>query len=244
LFDSVVDTWDSNGERNSFLGNKWEPWFTDVHRNLTNRNFLYSPHLNINPDFNWSRTVGNTPTTADGEFVEKWNVKANGMTFAITPTFYTSTAKSSDSGSERYVNVVISVPNSNDFEIYQTEANKISKYQEKKITFSAKIYNNGAAAVKAKFYVGFDTDNNGTDDESATSKIIYLKQGMNDIMALVETPEISIDNQANTIGYKLLLVDIPGTVNLDVYFIKLEFAEVSTNLVVNHVLEKVLIDNA
>ncbi len=226
------------------LTNSWVPWHTSIHRNVQHLNYIPNPHLVLNPDFNWSRTKGNTPTTADGEFVEKWFVKANGMTFSITPTYYTSTTNSSDSGSERFVNVDITIVNSSPFILYQTFGNKLSKFQDKQLTYSARVFNNNSDVVKCKFQVGFDTNNDTTIDVTDESTVHYIQPGPNDIVMRVDTSKITADNQNNTVYLQFVLFDLTVAIDLDVFFIKPEFATDSTPLLVDHILEKVLIDNA
>lgn len=230
--------------QNNEVGNEWSPWFTSLHRNVQHLNYLPNPHLVLNPDFNWSRTKGTTPTTSNGEFVEQWDVDAGGATFSITPTNYTSTTNSSGTGSELYPAIRISVTTANDFEIYQTSSNNIQKYQDKQLAFSIRIFNNNSDPVKAKFKVDFDTDNDTVIDVTSESKAVYIQPGIQDIVMRVDTPVIATDNQTNTVYLKLVFFDLSGTPSLDLYFIKPEFATDSTPLVVDHIQEKVLIDNA
>jgi hypothetical protein len=241
-YDTTLPLYDRMVE-NNYTSTNWFPWFTTLHRNIQHLNTLPNNHLVLNPDFHWSRTKGNTPTVADGEFVEEWDVRSNGMTFSITPTFYTSTQPSSLTGSQRYVNVDITAVNSNEFEIYQQIANKISKFQNKKITFTALIDNKETFSFKIKFYVGFDTNDDGTDDVTAISKAVHINPGVQEVMVLVETPKITADNQANKINLKLLCFDLTSPIEFDLFFIKPEFSVITTNLLVDHTLEKVLIDN-
>ena len=222
---------------------EWQSWFDDVLRTINNHGFLYNDHLTVNPDFNWSRTKGNTPTVADGEFVEKWNVKANGMTFSITPTYYTSTQDSSLTGSERYVNVNITTVNSSDFIIYQLIPKKLSKFQGRKITLSAYIKNNDSNKLKAKFYIGFDLTGGGTDTYSAESKAVFVNPDSNEIFATIQCPKIDTDNQTNVITIAIKLFDLANPVDVDVYYIKPEISDSSTMLHVEHPLEKYKIDN-
>jgi hypothetical protein len=228
--------------QNDKLTRNWLSWFNSLFSN-SNQNISANSYFILNPDFNWSRTKGNTPTIADGEFVEKWNVKANGMTFSITPTYYTSTTNSSFTGSERYVNVAISSVNSNDFVIYQTVPKILSLLQNKKATLSASIYNHNTITVIAKFYIGFDLTGGGTDSYSIESGIVELKSGINDIFATVSCPKISVDNQTNIITIAVKLVQLGSAVNLDMFFIKPEVGEEKTMFHVEHTLEKLKIDN-
>lgn len=221
----------------------WQAWLSDLVNIINNHSALNNEHVNTNPDFHWSRTKGNTPTTVDGEFVEKWSVKSNGMTFSVTPTFYSSTTYSSDSGSDRYVNVNISVFNANEFVLYQSLPKKLSKLQSKNITVSGKVKNNTANKVNCYIYIGFDLTGGGVDSYSARSKAILLESGDNNINVTIECPSISVDNQTNVVTVALKLYGITNAVNLDVLYIKPEISGAQTALYVDHSLEKYKIDN-
>lgn len=236
IFDDVLT------KENSPTAN-WLNWFNEAHRTFEAHNNLINDALVLNPDFNWSRTKGNTPTTADGEFVEKWDVISNGMTFSITPTYYTATENSSLTGSERYVNVAITAFNSSDFEIYQSIPKRIAKFQNREVTISFAANNNNNSKVQAKFYIGFDTNNDGIDEYSASSKTVFLENGFDNFFVTIKTPAIAIDNQNNTVRIMMKLINISSSVDLDLYYIKPEFSNVMTALHVDHTLEKIKIDN-
>lgn len=236
VYDKIIDD-----EKD--LTYKWQSWINSLRDNIDAHNYLVNEHVVLNPDFNWSRTKGSTPTVADGEFVEEWNVKANGMTFSITPTFYTSTTNGSNSGSERYVNVDITVINTNEFILYQSVPKMLSAFESKTMTFSSSIYNNGAA-FNVKFYVGFDMTGGGTDSYSAESRNIRIDSGYNEINAQFRTPAVATDNQTNVITLAMKLVNLTNVVDADVFFIKPEFSREPTPLYVNHTIEKLKIDNA
>lgn len=223
---------------------KWQSWLSDIHRSVNNHNLINNPSIALNSDFNWSRTKGNTPTIADGEFVDKWNVKANGMTFAITPTYYTSTQNNSATGSERFVNLNISGLNANDFIIYQSIPRYLSLLQNKVITFSFYTFNNSVHKTSIYAYIGFDTDNNGTDDHQALSKIITLNANSKNIgNCSIQCPKITIDNQINVVNLGIKLKNIQNVVNLDIIYLKYEISDTNTDLYIDHALEKLRIDN-
>jgi len=221
----------------------WQAWLNTIGIKINNHATLTNDSLLINPDFHWSRTKGNTPTTTDGEFVEKWNVKANGMTFSITPTFYTNTTYSSYTGSDRYVNITINTVNSNEFIIYQTINKELSLFQNRKITISSFALNNVANSFKCKFYIGFDLTGGGTNTYSADGKSLTIANGENDIVSTLTCPKVSTDNQTNVVTIALKLYDLVNPVNFNLYYIKPEVSETKTDLYVNHILEKLIIDN-
>ncbi len=225
----------------------WQTWLNQVYDALDNNAYLPNNHLALNPDFHWSRTVGNTPTIGNGEFVEEWDIDAGGMTSTVTPTFYTSTADNASTGSQRYVNFSVTAVNSNEYQIYQELPNKMSKFQGKSISFSALIKNNGTKAIKLKFHVGFDVDNSGTEDVVTESKAMYtsINAGKAETMsATFLCPRESTDNQNNNVFIKLIVYEVTDPFDFDLYFIKPEFSTFITPLYVDQTLEKLKIDNA
>ena len=225
----------------------WQTWLNQVYDALDNNAYLPNNHLVLNPDFNWSRTVGNTPTIGNGEFVEEWNIDTGGMTSTVTPTFYTSTANNSSTGSQRYVNFDVSAITANEYQIYQEVPNKLNKFQGKPISFSALIKNNGSSSIKIKFHVGIDVDNNGTEDVITESKAMFpaINAGKAEtISATFLCPTESTDNQNNKVFIKMIVYDVSGAFNFDLYFIKPEFSTFITPLYVDQTLEKLKIDNA
>lgn len=224
----------------------WQTWLNQIYDAVDNHGFLSNDHLVLNPDFHWSRTVGNTPTIGNGMFVEQWSVDVGGMTSTVTPTFYTSTINNAATGSQRYVNFDITAITSNNYEIYQEISNKLNKFEGKPISFSALIKNNGAKSIKLKFHVGFDIDNNGTEDVITESKAIFINPNVNRaelISATFFCPVESSDNQNNKVLIKIIIYDVTDPFEFDLYFIKPEFSKFITPLYVDQTLEKLKIDN-
>ena len=196
VYDKLLN---NNGEHSL----EWSRWFNRLHQYVKEFSFLSNDYLTINPDFHWSRTKGNTATTADGEFVEEWFVKADSVPFTITPTFYTSTTFSSDTGSQRYVNISIPTPDpAKQFDIYQQYPNYLSKFQNKDIAVSALIKNNNSNRNTVRFYLGIDTDNSGTDDFIAQSKSMIIDSDTTQLSSIFKSPVIDADNQSNTVTIK------------------------------------------
>ena len=222
---------------------QWQAWFIDIFNSINNSRALSNDPVTINPDFHWSRTKGNTPTTTDGSFVEQWNVKGGGMTYVITPTNYSSTSSGAGTGSARYAHVSITTVNGNEFSIYQSLPNRLSKLQGKNVTISSSIKNNLPSSVKCYFYIGFDLTGGGTDSYSGKSKVIYLSNGDNNINATISCPDIGVDNQTNIVTAAIKFYDLSGPVNLDIFYVKPEVSDSPTALHVDHSLEKYKIDN-
>ena len=225
----------------------WQTWVNQIYDAVDNHGFLPNDHVVLNPDFNWSRTKGNTPTVGNGEFVEEWDVDVGGMTSTVTPTFYTATLNNALTGSVRYVNFDVTAITSNNYEIYQTIDDKMNKFHNKPINFSALIKNNGAKTIKCKFHVGFDTNKDGTEDIVTESRAIFINP--NSIKAELITvtflcPTESSDNQNNRVYIKFIVFDVTDPFEFDLYFIKPEFSKFTTPLYVDQTLEKLKIDNA
>lgn len=225
----------------------WQTWLNQVYDVVDNHSYIPNDHVVLNPDFNWSRTVGNTPTVGNGEFVEEWNIDAGGMTSTVTPTFYTSTANNALSGSERYVNFSVTAINANEYVIFQEIDNKLNKFNGKPISFSALIKNNGSDSVKLKFHVGFDVNNDGTEDVISESKAIFagINAGKAELLSsTILCPTEPTDNQNNKVIIKMIVYDVSSPFDFDLYFIKPEFSKFVTPLYVDQTLEKLKIDNA
>lgn len=221
----------------------WQYWFNNIFRSVDAHNALVNSHLALNPDFHWSRTKGNTPTVADGEVVEQWNVISNGMTFSATPTYYTNTTFSSQTGSARYINLAITSANSSDFIFKQKIAKGVSSLQNKDMTFSLGIKNNDSNPIDGLFYVGFDLDNNGTDDYTTTSKKFSIKSGMQNLNLQLRCPKIASENYNNQITFALKLNNLINSSNIDLFYIKPEISGYKTPAYVDHTIEKLRIDN-
>ena len=243
---SLPPVYDKLIKENDFIHVEWQTWLNQIYDAVDNHGFLPNDHLVLNPDFHWSRTVGNTPTIGNGEFVEKWNVNVGGMTSTVTPTFYTSTVNNAQTGSQRYVNFDVTAITSNEYQIYQEIGNKLNKFEGKPISFSALIKNNGTKSIKLKFHVGFDVDNNGTEDIIKESKSIFVGANGNEaelISATFLCPVENNDNQNNKVLIKMIIFDVTDPFEFDLYFIKPEFSKFITPIYVDQTLEKLKIDN-
>lgn len=221
----------------------WQYWFNMLHRVVHSHENLVNSHLVLNPDFNWSRTTGNTPVTADGEFVEEWYVAAGGMGFTISPFDYSSTQYSSQSGSQRFINVNISSANSNEFHIYQRNKKGVSALQNKDVTFSFAAKSNTVGAIRAKFRIEFDLNNDGIADYSVESKGFTIEPGFNKKFITLRCPEIAAESSNNYILYALTLYSVVSNTNFDLFYIKPELTGYDSPLYVDHTLEKLRIDN-
>lgn len=180
---------------------------------------------------------------ADGEFQDKWFAKSNGSTFKITPTVYTDSYPSSETGSKHYAHVEVTTPTSNDFEIYQKFPNYTTRFQNKNIAAHTIIKNNTSTRFKMRYYVGFDTNTDGTDEHFVRGKSSLLKEGINYLNDLLQTPEVASHNQNTLVTLKLLATDLTDPVDFNVYASKFEDGEKTTSLFVDHTLEKLKVDN-
>jgi len=225
----------------------WQTWMNQMYSAVDNNGLIPNDHPVLNPDFNWSRTVGNTPTVGNGEFVEQWDVDVGGMTSTVTPTFYTSTFNNARTGSERYVNFNVTAVTANEYQIYQEALNELNKFEGKTITFSSLIKNNGSNSNKLKFHVGFYVNNDGTEDFITENRGIFVSPSTGRAELITSTfqcPLESTDNQNNNVLIKLIVFDATAAFDFDLYFIKPEFSKFATPLYVDQTLEKLKIDNA
>lgn len=229
-----------NGEFNV----RWRDWLNSIHSFINTHTYLNNNSHTLNPDFHWARVNGGAPKSTDGEFMDQWFVKSNGSTFTITPTIYTDSYPSSQTGSKHYANVAITTPASNDFEIYQSFPNYTSRFQNKDISTHSLIRNNGSNRFNLRYYIGFDTDNDGTDEHFIRGKAVHVVPGINEIGNNFKVPEVADNNQNTTITLKLLATELTDPVNFDLFHAKFEDSDMTTPLFVDHTLEKLKIDNA
>lgn len=230
----------TNGE----FGPRWRDWLNSIHSFISTHSFLNNNSHTINPDFHWARVNGGAPRTTDGEFMDNWFVKSNGSTFTITPTIYTNSYPSSQTGSKHYANINITTPTANDFEIYQSLPNYTARFQNKEISTQSLIQNNGSNRFTLRYYVGFDTNNDGTDEHFTRGKGIYVKPGINELGSLLKLPKVDDNNQNTTITLKLLATELNNPVDFNLFHVKFEDSDMPTPLFVDHTLEKLKIDNA
>ena len=238
IYNEVLDT-----SKNSFT-QVWQDWFNEVQQSMQDQQVKSNASEVLNPDFNLSRINGTTPINSDGELVDKWFIRSNGNTFTATPVLYTETFPSAQTGSAYYININITA-GANDFEIYQQYTNGISRYEDKDISFVSFIRNNNHPnRLYIKSYIGFDTNNDGSDEYSKESGKLNITSDEQRINSSYRTPDIDDDNQNNKINFKFI---IDGSserpLDIDIFYIKFEIAPRFTGLYVNHTLDKLNIDN-
>jgi len=222
----------------------WQNWINSIHGKIRTHDFNVNNHIPLNPDFHWSRIHGETPIVGDGETVDKWFVKSNGNSFTLTPTFYTDNTYTSATGSAHYINLTIPSALIADFEIYQTLANEVSKFQNKDIVASVLLKNNTSVSADIKFYIGYDMDNSGTDDYWDETSAMKITQADSLVYVVIPTTQISTNNQNHTISMKLLFTESSAAIDFDLFFIKFELTDQFSGIYVDHTFEKLRIDNA
>jgi len=224
---------------------EWTNWARQTNDLLEHHNNLTAQNALINSDFHWSRTNENKPTLTDGEFVEGWFVKGGEMKFVVTPKYYTNTDVSSQTGSDRYINVKINTINQNQFEIYQKLPKTLSYFHNKTLVVSGLVQNNFGSQIKAKCNIAFDTNNDGTFEFSADSNIFYIGDTTvrKPFAAQITTPNITEDNRNNTQYVRLVLFDLVDRVDFNLYFLKAEFNNLPTSLFIDHTIEKLKLDD-
>jgi len=229
------------------LSHLYELYFSRVQNNINATLGIPNPSETINPDYNFIRTKGLTPTTqADGddaEFVEQWNVvgATGGNMYTLTPTAYPSDS-SNLLGSKNYVNVSITAMPTAPIYFYNvnysSDFNTAFKYQEKNLTFSAQISNNTSNRTKIRFSVYTD----GTGD-IYNSGAIFLDPGLNKISKNIQVGSLN-PGSGSFSQLRVLVDDLGGaSADFDLQYVKVEFGENPSLLGINHTLEKIRIDN-
>ena len=237
----LVDS--SNGK----LASQFEIFMTRVNENANQLMAVPSSALTLNPDFNFTRTKGTTPTTqADGddaEFVEQWNVvgATGGNTYTITPTAYTLPAENL-TGSKFFVNVNISaMPNAPIYFYnvnYSSDFDTAILYQRRQIALSMQINNNLSTQPLVRFRAVTDISN-----QTTTGRALYIKPGLTNVGDTLDLPELDAASGDFT-QLQLVIEDLGGpSADIDLKYIKAEIGSNSYNLGVNHTLEKLKIDN-
>jgi len=237
----------NKNQDNFIISPTYERFFNSIRVQLNDIVSRGFPTLTLNPDFNWARD-GITPVTqADGDnvaFNEQWYVNgAAGNTYTITPTAYPNNSTNTPTGSKYFINVAISdlvntltLYNVN----YNSDFNSAQQIQNQKIVFSSYIKNNTNDAIALQFGVQLE------DLTTFSSKIVNLLPGFNFVaMPPIDIPDYSALSLPGNAFAQLQLKFIPNSVtsaNVDISYIKAEISSLATNLTVNHIEQKVLID--
>lgn len=237
----------NKNQDNFIISPTYERFFNSIRVQLNDIVSRGFPTLTVNPDFNWARD-GITPVTqADGDdvaFNEQWYVNgAAGNTYTITPTAYPDTSTNTPTGSKYFINVAISsltnpltLYNVN----YNSDFNAAQQLQNQKVVFSSYMQNNTADPVAMQFSVQLE------DLTTFSSKIVNLLPGFNFVsMPPIDIPDYSALSLPGNAFAQLQLKFLPsgGSVaDVNIAYIKAEISSLATNLTVNHIEQKLLID--
>lgn len=223
-------------------------WFSQIQVNLNDVIQRGDDGLLLNPDFNWCRTNGTTPTTqADGDdysFIEQWAVfGATGNNYTITPTAYPSDS-ANPSGSKYFSNFNISTL-ANEFYIYNINYNgnfnQAQKFQSNTSALSMQLTNHGDNSLFMRFGVKIQ----GITDE-IMGKRLTIQPGKGKYFTTIAIPALKGSTAASNAyaQFRLHVEPIPAdkTANFDLNYVKSEIASLATNINVNHIAQKLLID--
>lgn len=226
----------------------YQRWMKQVNLNMNDLAQRGDDGLLINPDFNWCRVNGTTPTTqADGDnfqFIEQWAVfGATGNTYTITPTAYVDDAADNPSGSKFYPNFNLSalteafyIYNIN----YSPDFNLAQKFQNNTVALSMQMTNNQLAPLTMRFKAKIE----GITDE-IEGQAITIRPGAGKYYTTLPIPSLSGTMASSNayIQFRLYLEDMGDiTADYNINYIKSEISSLATNINVNHVAQKLLID--
>lgn len=226
----------------------WQKWYQQATSVLNQSNFYGNPSVLLNSDFYWNAGILSPVTADNAVFSEKWNVTGSGTTtFSIGYTTY-SNADSDNIGSIYYAATSVTAYSGADgsFNLYQTQsgAQFLRRYQNRQIMMSAKITNNNAAVLQAKFSLSFVYNTSPT--EVIQSGVLTIPQGINEIAGTLITNPLSGKTITGTpsVIFKLSFFGMTLPASFKVQYIKAELATVPTILYVDHALERSRIDNS
>lgn len=223
----------------------YERFFSTLHENSNSLINRAQEYILRNPDFNVLSANAYNPVTEASpnltEILNKWFVEnGTGNTFTLTPVAYTATQRSA-SGSVNYLNVVvdtlattISLLNQNFSTTGQFRADALSGQL---ISLSAIIRNNNAAqAVAPQLSFSANTPGFGVTNGYGW----YLQTGFNFINTSIQMPDFEDVNLGSNpyTQFQLNIEDAFGeSLDFDIFYLKAEISNLSTPLVVNHILE-------
>lgn len=230
-----------------FVSEGYQRWFNQVRVNLNDIINRGDDGLLLNPDFNWCRVNGTTPTTqADGDdyqFIEQWAVfGATNNTYTITPTAYTQN-ETNPSGSKYFPNFNISSL-MDDFYIYNInyspDFNLAQKFENNVVALSMQITNKTPNKISMRF---------GAKIEGITDEImgegLTIASGIGKYFTTIKIPSLrGLGASPNAYAQFRLHIERLGSTstNFDLNYIKAEIASLATNINVNHIAQKLLID--
>jgi hypothetical protein len=246
---SYTPNYEALAQDSGMVSEYYQRWFQSLQVNLNDTITRGNDGLLLNPDFNWSRVNGTTPTTqanGDGaQFVEQWAVNgATGNNYTLTPTPYAADATNNTTGSNLFVNFNISslgaplsVYNVN----YAPDFSYAQKLQNNDLTCSLRVQNNMPENLRVRFSVEIQ----GIAQE-IQGKLLTIQPGIKTLWTKLNIPSLK-GTAAATNAYARIKLNIEsigasGTADFDIQYIKAELAGLPTRLEVNHLQQVVSID--
>lgn len=239
--------WSTVSDESGVASIDYQRLFSSLHSNSNSLINRAQEYILRNPDFNLLSANGYNPVTQASpnltEIVSKWFVSNGaGNTFSLTPTAYTATQRSA-SGSVNYLNVVVttlastlSLLNQNYSTTGQFRADSLSGQL---ISLSAIIRNNNLSQLKAPL-CSFSANTPGFGVTPGEG--IFLQTGLNFLTTNIQMPDFGDTNLgANPYTQFQFNIDNAYSENLDfdIFYLKSEVSDLSTPLIVNHILETI-----
>jgi len=239
--------WSTVADEQGVASIDYQRLFSSLHANSNSLINRAQEYILRNPDFNVLSSNMYAPVTQAStdltEIFSKWFVSnGTGNTFTLTPTAYTGTQRSA-SGSINYLNVqvpVLATPlsllNQNFSTTGQFRSDSLSGQL---ISLSAIIRNNNTGQLKSPA-CSFSANTPGIGMTNGGG--IYLQKAFNFINTDIQMPDFG-DTDLGSNPYTQFQFNIDNayseSLDFDIFYLKAELSDLSTPLVVNHILETI-----
>lgn len=245
---------DGKGNLRTLVTREYEGFFKQLASNTNTLLKRQNPSIFLNSNFNLLSANGVLPVTpaqgSDYELLKKWFVVNGGgiNDYTLTPTAYTQINNAGQSASNYFLNVQV---NDQDSPLYlynlnysQTgQFNSIAPINEQPLSFSWSIFNNTDDLAAMQFSLALSTG------DEYLSQMVYLEPGYgaNGQNSLSFQPIQLTGNPYSPSDFAQMRVYFSQIsnkpINLNVEYLKTEFSELASPLIVNPVLESYLCAN-
>lgn len=217
---------------NNLSGDSLHRSLTSTYNSISAMTSVRNDTLLVNCDFNLLGPSGLTPTTqADGDntmFMDDWLVVgASEASYIITPTVYPANS-TVVSGSDHFVNNVVSGYSGDGLYYYQRQPGTVRKYQQSHITWGIQATNNGDVQVGLLFQMIMHLDPSTI---SYPSGIVFLKPGYNKLTATIKTNSLQGQSVGadNYVEFRLVFSKLAdGDADFDLHLLKAEYGQIHT----------------
>lgn len=243
-----------NDQNSSNLNANWQKLFNQMTNQQNVTDGYGNPSVALNSDFYWNNGVS-SPITTDTFISEKWKIfGAATTTFTVTQTAYNNSSNN-QTGSTTYLNIAITgytgIGDGSDLYIYQRQSGSqfLRRYQNRNISMSIESLNNNTAGVKVQMqmYIYYDTTN-----QLFSSSVTNIDTNTDSYSSIVFPSQLTtgLVGSSSYIDFRLaILPPVPfispaNNINFNLNYFKAEICDKSTDLYVDHALERVRIDNS